>query len=143
MQKVTPTLRGVGVTKATNMIEIDRYSSKSETGSSIAFLDSMNAFNGWKTVLDNKNAWVQYNKVDFGKEKLKSVQLKALSEKGSVLQIRLDKADGLVIAEVTVPKGVNWNMVEAKVSKYQSGIHNLVVTLKNENRVEIDWVQFK
>ena len=143
IQKVTPTLRGVGVTKATNNIEIDRYSSKSESGSSIAFLDSMNTFNGWKTILDNKNAWVQYNKVDFGKEKLKSVQLKALSEKGSMLQIRLDKADGLVIAEVSVPKGANWNMVEAKISKYPSGIHNLVVTLRDENRVEVDWVQFK
>ena len=67
MQKVIPSLRGVGVSKATNNIEIDRYSSKSDTGSSIAFLDSMNTFNGWKTILGNKNAWVQYNKVDFGK----------------------------------------------------------------------------
>jgi hypothetical protein len=143
MQKVIPTLRGVGVTKATNNIEIDRYSSKSATGSSIAFLDSTNTFNGWKSILGNKNAWVQYNKVDFGNVKLKSVHVKALSEKGSVLQIRLDKADGLVIAEVTVPKGANWNTVEAKVSKNQIGIHNLVVVLKDNNSAEIDWIKFK
>jgi len=143
MQKVTPTLRGVGVTSATNKIEIDRYSNKSETGASVAFLDSVNIFNGWKTILDSKNAWVQYNAVDFGKEKVKKVQVKAFSEKGSILQIRLDKADGLVIAEVKVPQGTNWNTVEAKVSKFQAGIHNMVVVLKDENRVEIDWVQFK
>ena len=143
IRKVTPTLRGVGVTKATDQIEIDRYSNKSETGASVAFLDSVNTFNGWKTILDSKNAWVQYNTVDFGKEKLKKVQVKAFSEKGSILQIRLNKADGQVIAEVKVPKGTSWNTIEAKVSKFQTGIHNLVVVLKDENQVEIDWVQFK
>jgi hypothetical protein len=66
-----------------------------------------------------------------------------LSEKGSVLQIRLDKADGLMIAEVTIPKDANWNTVEAKVSKTQIGIHNLVVVLKDNNSAEIDWIKFK
>jgi len=142
IQKVTPTLRGVGLTSATNQIEIDRYSSKSENGSSIAFLDSANTFYGWKTILD-KNAWIQYNAVDFGKKKIKSVQVKALSENGSILQIRLDKTDGPLIAEIKVPKGKNWNTVEAKVSKYQTGIHNLVVVLKTENKAEVDWVKFE
>jgi hypothetical protein len=59
------------------------------------------------------------------------------------LQIRLDKADGPVVAEVKVPKGTSWNTVEAKVSKFQAGIHHLVVVLKDENRVEIDWVKFQ
>ena len=136
-------MRGVGVTKATNPIEIDRFSRKSETGSTIAFLDSTNTFKGWKTKLESKNAWVQYNTVDFGQEKLKKVQVKALSENGGTVQIRLDKTDGPVIAEVKVPKGTSWNMVEAKVSKFQAGIHNLVMVNKDENRVEIDWVKFE
>jgi hypothetical protein len=143
IRKVTPTLRGVGLTSATNKIEIDRYSSKSENGSSIAFLDSLNTFNGWKTVLNSKNAWIQYNTVDFGKEKLKKVQIKAFSENGSTLQILLDKADGPMIAEVKVPKGKKWNTVEVKVSQFQSGIHNLIVVLKDETRAEIDWVKFE
>ena len=143
IRKVTPTLRGVGLTNATNQIEIDRYSSKSETGSSIAFLDSLNTFNGWKINLDGKNAWVRYNSVDFSKRKLKSVLVKALSENGSTLQIRLDKTDGPVIAEVKVPKGTNWDTIEAKVSKQQFGVHNLIVVLKDENKAEIDWVKFE
>jgi len=143
IRKVTPTLRGVGVTNASQEIQIDRYSKKGEKGTSIAFLDSLNTFNGWKIILNSKDAWVQYNTVDFGKEKLKKVQVQALSKNGSTLQIRLDKANGPVIAEVKVPRGTNWNTVEAKVSKFQFGIHNLVVMLKDENRVEIDWVKFK
>ena len=143
IHKVTPTLRGVGVTKATDQIEIDRYSSKSETGSSIAFLDSTDTFKGWKTTFKDKGVWVRYNAVDFGKEKLKTVQVKAMSEKGSNLQIRLDKADGPMIAEVKVPKGKSWNTSEAKVSKFQSGIHHLIVVLKDENQAEVDWLKFQ
>ena len=143
IRKVTPTLRGVGVSLATNKIEIDRYSNKSETGSSIAFVDSANTFNGWKTILDSKGAWVKYNTVDFGNEKLKTVEVKARSVNGGILQVRLDKVDGPVIAEVKIPKSSGWNPVEAKVSKFQAGIHNLVVVLKDENRVEVDWVKFK
>jgi hypothetical protein len=143
IQKVKPTLRGVGVTSASQEIQIDRYSAKSEKGASIAFLDSVNTFNGWKTILNSKDAWVKYNTVDFGKKKQKSVNVKAFSENGSTLQIRLDKPDGQVIAEVKVPKGKSWNTVEAKVSKFQTGIHHLIVVLTDENKVEIDWVKFE
>lgn len=143
IRKVSPTLRGVGVTKATNTIEIDRYSRKSETGSTIAFLDSSNTFQGWQTKLEGKNAWIQYNTVDFGREKLKKVQVKAFSETGGTVQIRLDKTDGPVLAEVKVPKGASWNTFEAKVSKQMAGIHNLIVVLGDENQVAIDWIQFK
>jgi len=143
IRKVTPTLRGVGLTPAFQEIQIDRYSSISEKGTSIAFLDSTNTFNGWKTILNNKDAWVQYNTVDFGKQKIKSVQIRAFSEKGGTIEIRLDKADGPVIAEVKVPKGTSWNTVDAKVSKPQTGIHNLIALLKDENKVEIDWLRFK
>ncbi len=143
IRKVTPTLRGVGVTKASQKIEIDRYSLKSQTGSSVAFLDSIQTFNGWKAILNGPNAWIQYNTVDFGNNKLKKVHVKALSENGSTLQVRLDKADGQLIAEIKIPKGKSWNTVEAKVSKFQTGIHNLIVVQKDENQVEIDWIQFK
>lgn len=143
IRKVTPSLRGVGLTSATDTIEVDRYSTKSDTGSSIAFLDSINTFKGWKTILSNKNGWVKYNAVDLDKKKLKSVQVKAMSENGSTLQIRLDKTDGPLLAEVKVPKGKRWNTVKVKISKFQPGIHLLTVILKDENLTEIDWVKLQ
>jgi hypothetical protein len=143
IQKVVPTLRGVGVTSAKENIQPDRYSKLSKNGASVALLDTVNTFTGWKTILEAPGAWVQYNSVDFGSKKLKMVEIKARSENGGTLQIRLDKVDGPVVAEVVVPQGLNWNTVEAKVSKFQSGIHHLVVLLKDENRAEVDWVKFK
>jgi hypothetical protein len=142
IRKVIPTFRGVGVTSALKSIEIDRYSHKSETGVSIAFLDTLNTFKGWKTILGKQNAWISYNAVDFGSKNLKSVRIKALSQDGSILQIRLDKVDGILLAEVKVPEGTGWKMVDAGLLKFQKGIHNLVVVLKDNNPVEIDWLQF-
>jgi hypothetical protein len=142
IRKVTPTLRGVGLTKATQEIQLDRYSRISDKGTSIAFLDSLNTFKGWKTILGVKDAWVQYNSVDFGNKKLKSLRIKALSQNGGTLQIHLDNANGDLIAEIILPKGTAWNNIDTKMLKYQKGIHNLVVLLKDINPVEIDWIQF-
>ena len=142
IRKVAPTLRGVGLTKATKEIQIDRYSRISNNGTSIAFLDSLNVFKGWKTILGAKDAWVQYNAVDFGDKKLKFVQIKALSQNGSNLQICMDKADGPLVAEIKIPKCTNWNILNTRILKFQKGIHNLVVLLKDNNPVEIDWIQF-
>jgi len=142
IRKVIPTLRGVGIADASKKIDIDRYSQISNRGVSIAFLDTLNTFNGWKTIFDKQNAWIQYNTVDFGNKKLKSVRIEALSQTGGTLQIRIDKADGILLAEVKIPKGTGWNSVDKRLSKYQKGIHNLVVVLKDNNPVEVDWIRF-
>lgn len=141
IRKVTPTRRGVGVTKASQKIEIDRYSQKNDNGVSVAFLDTLNTFDGWKTVLDGKDAWIRYNAIDFGKKKLKTVQTKAVSKTGGTLQIRLDKTDGPLISEIKVSGGYTWSMVDAPVLKHYSGVHDLVVVLK-DNPVEIEWIRF-
>jgi hypothetical protein len=55
----------------------------------------------------------------------------------------LDKLDGTVIAEVEIPKGTEWNVVKSSLSEFQPGIHNLVILLKNNMNVEIDWISFE
>jgi hypothetical protein len=142
IQKVTPTFRGVGITSAFKNIEIDRYSHKSETGVSVAFLDTLDKFKGWKTILSKQNAWISYNAVDFGSMKIKFVRLKALSKTGGTLQILLDKTNGPLLAEIKLPEGMDWNTIDTRMLKFQKGIHNLVVVLKDNNPVEIDWIQF-
>lgn len=143
IQKVKPTLRGVGLTSALKIIEIDRYSNKSETGVSVAFLDTANTFKGWKTIIDKQNSWIQYNDVDFGKKKAKTVSAMISAREGGTVQIRLNNNLGPVISEIKVPAGGGWNTVKAKVSKSKKGVQNLVVTSINNNPVEIDWISFK
>ncbi|MGD1045747.1 MAG: family 43 glycosylhydrolase [Bacteroidota bacterium] len=143
IKKVIPTLRGVGLTDASKKIQIDRYSLKSDQGASIAFLDTLHTMEGWKTILDTANAWVQYNGVDFGTNKLGLVNVRALSRTGGTLQIRLDKVNGPIIAQVEIPKSNEWKIIKSPLSKFQPGINNLIVLLKDNNDVEIDWVSFQ
>jgi hypothetical protein len=140
--KVVPTLRGVGLTKATTEIQIDRYSSISKN-SSVAFNDSVNTFKGWKTILSGQGAWTQYNAVDFGNKKLKSADVRVLSDKGSIIQIHLDKADGPMLAELKIQGGKSWNTLNSKLVKFEKGVHNLIVVNKGNSPVEIDWMKFK
>ncbi|WP_428741906.1 family 43 glycosylhydrolase [Tenacibaculum sp.] len=143
IQKVIPTLRGVGITKATDDIQIDRYSNKSEQGVSIAFLDTLNTFKGWKTVFNKSNGWVQYNNVDFGKKHLKSIIVKAKSENGGTLEIRGNAANGTVIAEVNIPKSTDWKEIKVPLTKFDSNNLNLFAISKNDNEIEIDWIKFE
>ena len=142
IQKVTPTLRGVGKTPASGRIDIDRYSAISESGTSVEFLDSLNTFKGWKVILNEKNAWVQYNAVDFAKDNYTSLVINAFSQKGGTLQIRLDKSDGPILTEVNIPEKSDWTLINAKVQKIPPGVHNLVVVSLNQHPVEIDWIRF-
>ncbi|MEO8404232.1 MAG: family 43 glycosylhydrolase, partial [Chitinophagaceae bacterium] len=104
IKKVIPTLRGIGITSASTQIQIDRYSAKSETGASIEFLDTLNRFQGWKTILNKPGSWIRYNSVDFGKANMKAAVIKAKSNTGATVQLRLDKVDGPLLAEVKVSK---------------------------------------
>jgi hypothetical protein len=143
IKKVIPTLRGVGVTDASKKIQIDRYSLKSNIGASTAFLDSLKKFEGWVARFDTINAWIQYNSIDFGSSKFNSVNIKALSKTGGTLQIRLDKVDGPLIGQVEIPKSNEWKVVNSPLSEYKPGIHNLIVFLKDNKTVEIDWIKFE
>ncbi|MDF7814913.1 family 43 glycosylhydrolase [Hymenobacter sp. YC55] len=143
IRKVIPTLRGVGLTDAKQKIQLDRYSRLSSSGANIAFLDTANKFQGWKTVFANNQGWVQYNGVAFGKQPLKTVTLRTMAAAGATVQLRADGATGPVLAQVTVPKGSQWQEVKAPLSAFKPGTHTLVVSAKTNTPVEIDWVKFE
>lgn len=142
IQKVKPTLRGVGLTDASKEIQIDRYSSISDNGVSIDLLDSANTFKGWKTIFNSSGAWLQYNSVDFGSKKFKSVLVNASSTTGGTLHIRADGLKGALLAEVVVPKGETSSVIKVTVSKLKPGVHHLVVVSKGGGKVDVDWIRF-
>lgn len=143
IRKVIPTFRGVGLTDASGKIQIDRYSRISSRGASIAFLDTLNHFGGWKVVFNSQNAWVQYNRIDFSKKSFKTVKVRAFSKTGSVLQIRLNNPKGPIIASIRILQGNSWAISKASVRGLKKGVENLVVSLAGSNPVEADWVSFE
>jgi hypothetical protein len=143
IKEVTPTLRGVGLTDASQKIQIDRYSHISNKGVSIAFMDSLNSFAGWETILDRVNAWIQYNSIDFGNNEYKSVDIMSQSAAGGSIELRLNNINGPVIAQAEIPEEIGWHVVNCPVLKFQPGIHNLILRLKDNKMVEVDWINFK
>lgn len=148
IKKVIPTLRGIGISNAEKEIQIDRYSKISEKGVSIAFVNPLDNFKGWKTVLNSPDGWIQYDAVDFGKKVLKSVVVKAMSSTGGILQIRTRGINGVLIAEVKIPVNTDWEEIKVSVKEYEEGVQNLFMTLKENNKennkvVEVDWISFK
>ncbi|NJK96976.1 MAG: family 43 glycosylhydrolase [Bacteroidales bacterium] len=142
IRKVIPSLRGVGLTTASKQIQIDRYSAISEKGVTVAFIDTSNTFDGWKTVFTNHDSWIQYNAVDFGNKKIKSAELRIKSENGGKLKLLLGNTTGPVIAQINVPKTNTWQTVKVAVSGIKPGVQNLVVSSASDNIIEVDWVSF-
>jgi beta-xylosidase len=140
INKVTPTLRGVGICDAKRQIQIDRYSDVSKTGTAVTYLNAGKTSEGWKIALSDKDAFVQYDRVQFGKTPLKSVKVRANSAAGATVEIRLDKPDGPLLAKVEIPATADWKEISANLTTVPSDLHNLVVTLPEAKKVEIDWV---
>ncbi len=142
IKKVTPTLRGVGLTKANAKIQIDRFSDKGEDAT-IAFIDTAKKFDGWKSIIPaSPKGWVRYNRVDFGKTGNSRVSARAWSSKGGELEVRAGSPTGPVIATIKVPEGNSWNDYSAPVKSKLSGVKDLYFTAKGST-VEVDWVSFK
>jgi len=143
IQKVTPTLRGVGICDAKRNIQIDRYSAISEQGVSISYLNDDNKGEGWKAVLTEKDAFIQYDRIELGKEALKSVKIRTLSSTGGTVEVRLNSRLGPLLAKVEIPKGTEWKAISANLTASASGLQNLVVSMPEQNHIEIDWVCFE
>ena len=143
IQKVTPTLRGVGLVSAKSEIQIDRYSAKSSAGASISLVDESNPHAGWKTTFSGANSWVQFNEVDFDQGGEKSIAVRSKSSGGGALEVHLDKQDGPLLGRVKVGKGNDWKTTSVSAKKIPAGVHDLVVTASSSAPIDVDWVSFK
>jgi hypothetical protein len=143
IQKVTPTLRGVGLVNASSEIQIDRYSATSDDGIAVSFLDETNPHAGWKTRFGAAKSWVRFNQVDFGQGNQKSIEVRAKAGAKGVLEIRLDERDGPVIGRVDVGQGADWKIASVAAKNVPAGVHDLVVTQVGAEAVEVDWIRFR
>ncbi|QEK50422.1 family 43 glycosylhydrolase [Pedobacter aquae] len=141
IQKVIPTLRGVGLTKATDSIHIDRYSDISKLKTEVLFLDTTKKFEGWKTVFNGQNTWIKYNSVDFGTSKPKSILINYRASKGGIIEIKDDRNN--IISTIILKEGSSWNVIEKPLKTATIGIQNLIITSKNNAKVELDWISFR
>jgi len=144
IQKVIPTLRGVGITDARKEIQIDRYTSISDTATLITFLNPRQTFDGWKTIISDSEGWMRYNNVEFGQGGLKKAKARVYSGRGGTLVIRAGKnTTAPVIAKIEVPASGRWSVKDTNLLENISGIQDIFVSIEGANPVQIDWVSFE
>ena len=138
IQKVTPTLRGVGITKACERIDIDRYSKLLENAT-IDFLDQKSPFLGWKTLFKKKGDGVVYERVDFGNDGVTEVVVRAKAASSGKIVV---ESEGKRIAVISIPKSSSWQDFRTSVLFSPKGINDIKVWLMNGSRIEIDNIGF-
>lgn len=143
IQKVIPTLRGVGLVDAKSKVQIDRYSAASPEGISVSYLEETNTFAGWKLSLKGTTSWVQFDGVDFGSGHMHSVNVRSVSSTGGTVEIHLDKRDGPLLATVEIGKGTAWQVIKSELTQSPAGVHALVVNPLQDADVELDWISFE
>jgi GH43 family beta-xylosidase len=144
IQKVLPTLRGVGVAEATSTLQIDRYSVASPEGIAVSFLNDADTFAGWRLSLEGPRAWVRFDQVSFTKKPaLRRAQTRLRAPAGGQIEIRVDSVDGPVISRIDATAAADWQIVSSKLGNVPSGVRNLVVTRRGSGRIGLDWIRFE
>lgn len=142
IQPIVPTFRGVGVTKATDRIQIDRYSKILPNATAIDFLNPDNTFEGWFVSLLRPGSWVQYNEVTFGDNSPKTITIRARSTKGAKVAFTENEESPEFYATVNVPKSKDFKEITVKLTKEVKGLQYVRAFLQ-EGDIDIDWVSFK
>ena len=138
IKKVEPTLRGVGIVDASEKIQVDRCSGKSEEVS-ISFNNPDEPFEGWHIELKSKGDWVKFDKVYFS-EGMKKMEVRVAPESEGKLEIRTGSRNGPVLSEIDITGNSDWEIYEADLQNYNSREHNLYLTLQ-EGNAKVDWIR--
>ncbi|MAW93731.1 MAG: alpha-N-arabinofuranosidase [Leeuwenhoekiella sp.] len=136
--KVQPTLRGIGINEATEMLQIDRYSSKSDSAT-VQFNNPEAPFQGWHAVL-NAGDFIKYNQVNF-EDKLSQLLLNVKTKEGAEIEISFANSDES-IAKLTLANSTDFNIQDFELDTIKSGIHDIKVQVTS-GTATIDWIQFK
>ena len=158
IKEVKPTMRGVGINKATEKIEIDRFSTASNDVTT-HLIDTINTFRSYEATLPVKGSWMRYNDIDFSCITDGYVIVKAKASENTKFFIREKAANGKIIAKVDLtvkpeaPAGMpamfrrdfsnQWLSLTAPLDYTPNGVTDLVITVEGDAGISVDNVQFK
>ena len=163
IQEVKPTMRGVGINKATEKIEIDRYSNASQ-GVTTAHVDTTIAFSGDYATIPSKG-WLRYADVDFDCLRDGYLQISVKASDDTEFCIREKSATGKVIARIKLavrpPEPTPGAAANPMMSRFRrdlrnqwltqtttleyspTGVSDLVITNEGAGELSVDWIMFK
>ncbi len=162
IQEVKETMRGVGINKSTEKIQIDRYSTASADVTT-QYIDTTRAFSGGSATLPAKGSWLKYDDVDFSDLTDGYMLINVKAADNTEFCVREGSVKGKVLArfKLTVKPeepagGANqamsrfrrdmrnqWLTQTAALDYTPKGVTNLVITNEGGGALSVDWIQFK
>ena len=159
IQEVKKTLRGVGINKATEKIEIDRYSSASSDVTT-ALIDTINTFRGYQATLPKKGSWIQYKDIDFSCLTDGYLLISVKASDNTELCIREKDAKGKVLARINLAVKPEkpadpmmarfvrdlrnqWLTQTVALDYTPTGVTDICITNEGEGALSVDWIQCK
>ncbi len=148
INKVTPTLRGIGSPMVGDTIQIDRYNTIH--AAQTAFVDSSEP-KGWMVSEAEHLSYVTFNDVDFGDgSATKMIARMASGQRLGKIEVRVDDPKGALIAEFPITfTGAwdKWKSVEAPLKEKFTGKKNLCVVFHSElgstKTANLNWLMLK
>lgn len=138
IQPVTPTLRGVGVTSAQDLIQPDRYSALCHQDAYIGFLDDAKPFDGWYVCLNRPDTWVRYDNVDFGENAPGTISFRYRAGSGCTVSVAAGEAAG----RHDLPASASWKTLTLPTDIPATGLQHLKISLEAGRDLQLDWISF-
>ena len=141
IEQVTPTLRGVGETKATDHIQMDRYSAVYHYGIYDDLLDAANPFEGFYIHFARGNTWVRYDEITFGETAPTSVVFRIRSAAPS--KVSLQTRDEKIVGTFDLPASKDWKEVKLPFETPLTGMQNIKLIVDEAKDLDVDWISFE
>ena len=159
IREVKPSMRGVGINKATEKIEIDRYSAASADVTT-SLVDSAVPLRSYQASLPGKGSWICYKGIDFSPVSDGYLVVNAKATDNTELFIREKTTRGRVVARIKLTvksdttrpgsparlrrdQSNQWITHTARLESVPKGITDLVITNQGSGTLSVDWLQFR
>ena len=141
IEQVTPTLRGVGETKATDHIQMDRYSAVYHYGVYDDLLDAANPFEGFYIHFARGNTWVRYDEINFGETAPTSAVFRIRSAAPS--KVSFQTRDEKIVGTFDLPASKDWKEVKLPFETPLTGMQNIKLIVDEGKDLDLDWISFE
>ena len=141
IEQVTPTLRGVGETKATDHIQMDRYSAVYHYGVYDDLLDAANPFEGFYIHFARGNTWVRYDEINFGETAPTKAVFRIRSASPS--KVSFQTRDEKIVGTFDLPASKDWKEVKLPFETPLTGMQNIKLIVDEAKDLDVDWISFE
>ena len=141
IEQVTPTLRGVGETKATDHIQMDRYSAIYHYGVYVDLLDTANPFEGFYIHFARGNSWVRYDEINFGETAPTKAVFRFRSDAPS--KVSFQTRDEKIVGTFDLPASKDWKEVKLPFETALTGLQNIKLIVDEAKNLDVDWISFE